>query len=472
MRPVTSQHPPGQQQGQYPIQDQIPPQHSGYPQGYVQQGVAPQGYAQQGGAPQGYVQQGGAPQGYAQAYAYPQQHAYQAPAVQVVAPGPTMLPPGGAPPWGAPQRKRPVVLEILVVVIGGLLASAFLVLMALVTSGSAVVLAILASLVPLLIVGAVVVWVDRWEPEPRFLLIAAFLWGGGVSVAVASLLNSVVGPLVGDLLGSDLNADGASAVFGAPIVEEAMKGLGILLIFLVRRREFNGPVDGVVYASVVALGFAVVEDVQYFAFSSEQLGFVFVMRALLSPFGHVIFSVSMGLALGFASRHRIKAAWVWMFAIGYLVAVGLHMAWNGSLTYANSLGGLLAIFVFLNWLPLGLFAGLVIWLRRREAGILASRLRDYVPSGWLGEGEVQTLTSMRARMQARSWAQQLGPEAKRAMRTYQHAATALAYARQDLYTGHAGNRTRIDELANLETMAAARAEVMARSAAAPQYAGR
>lgn len=440
---------------------QQPPYH--HPQGAPVQTTSGQGYAQTAALQPGYQPQPGYQQGY-------QHPGYGiAPAVQVAAPSMAYAAPPQA-PWVRP-RKRPIALEVTLVVVGGLLASAFVVLMAMVTSSGAVVVAMLLSLVPLLVVGGVLAWVDRWEPEPRFLLIAGFLWGGGVAVAVASLLNSVVGPAIAEALGSAADADLAAATVGAPIVEEGMKGLGILLIFLIRRREFNGPVDGVVYAGVVALGFAVVEDIQYFALNAgDELGFVFVMRALLSPFGHLIFSLPMGIALGIAARRRARHAWVWMFPIGYLVSVSLHMAWNASLSLASSIDGLVAIFVLLNWLPLAVLALLVVWLRRRESAVVASRLRDYVPSGWLTEPEVQSLSSMRASLAARRWARSLGSGAQASMRAYQRAATRLAYARQDLYTGHTGNRARVEEAVLLEEMAHARANVMAQAARPTGYA--
>ena len=429
---------------------------------------------QQQPTPQGYGQQVYAQPGYGQQDAYQQDsyqgYGYQPQPVHVQPPASSMAPQPGAMPWAvATKRKRPVALEIVLVVLGGLAASAFVVLMAIVTSGAAVTVAVLLSLVPLAMIGAVIGWIDRWEPEPRFLMIAAFLWGGGVAVFVASLLNAAVGVAVGNAVAPTMDPALTPAVFGAPLVEEAAKGLGILLIFLFRRREFNGPVDGVVYAAIVALGFAVVEDVQYFALNSEGVGAVFVMRALLSPFGHLIYSLPMGIALGFSSRMRSKAAWVWLFPLGYLLGVALHMGWNGSLTMASTLGHVAAIFVFLNWLPFALLAAVVIWLRRRESHVVVQRLRDYVPSGWLTEHEAQTIASFRASRNARAWAARFGQGAAKAMRDYQRAATRLAYARQDLYTGHAGNRARLDEVDLLHAMAQARAEVVARSQTAPGY---
>src|SRR5206468_2432810 len=122
--------------------------------------------------------------------------------------------------------------------------------------------AAIAALVPFSIVILVVRWIDRWEPEPRPALLFAVLWGAGVAVSVALIFD----------LGIELaaHATGArpssflQAVVQAPIVEEAGKGFGVLLLLWFGRRWFDGPIDGVVYAATVAAGFAFTENVLYF----------------------------------------------------------------------------------------------------------------------------------------------------------------------------------------------------------------
>ena len=55
------------------------------------------------------------------------------------------------------------------------------------------------------------------------------------------------------------------ACISAPFVEEAMKGLAVFGVFYFLRREFDGVVDGVIYATFAALGFAAVENIIYYA---------------------------------------------------------------------------------------------------------------------------------------------------------------------------------------------------------------
>ena len=93
-------------------------------------------------------------------------------------------------------------------------------------------------------------------------------------------------------------------------------------------------VDGVVYAGWVAIGFAAVEDVTYFADteSPAQLLLVFVLRAVLTPFAHPLFTMWIGLAIGRAVRDGRP---LWPHALwGYAAAVAAHALWNGSLALA------------------------------------------------------------------------------------------------------------------------------------------
>ncbi len=144
-------------------------------------------------------------------------------------------------------------------------------------------------------------WIDRWEPEPRSGLIFAFLWGAGVSVLLALIVDFGVSEQIAAGGGATNGTIFAQTVFQAPIVEEFGKGLGVLLIFIVGRRFFDGPVDGIVYAATVASGFAFTENIQYFGLQVAEaggldgtVGEIFIVRGLLSPFAHVMFTAATG----------------------------------------------------------------------------------------------------------------------------------------------------------------------------------
>ena len=184
---------------------------------------------------------------------------------------------------------------------------------------------VLLTLVPVAIVVPVLLWLDVVEPEPVAGRVHALLWGATISIAVAGTVNSVVALTV---------SESAAAVVSAPLVEEFMKGLGVLV--MVRRREVDGVIDGLVYAGWVGLGFAMVENVEYFVAASDDgvLAETFVARALLTPFAHPLFTVWIGWSVG---RAVLRGRPVGRAALtGGVAAVALHAAWNGSLVAAGS----------------------------------------------------------------------------------------------------------------------------------------
>jgi protease PrsW len=335
-------------------------------------------------------------------------------------------------------------------------------------------LATVLALVPLAAVLGTVLWVDRWEPEPWPALAVAFGWGASVSVLVALVINSGAQTALLVVGVDDLRAGALTATVVAPVVEEGIKALGVLLLFLVWRRWFDGPVDGVVYAATVAAGFAFVENILYFgeavaesatgADGGEAVAVVFVLRAVMSPFAHVLFTAFVGLALGWASR-RSTGAWLGAFVLGLAVAVGLHALWNGAATLGTD-SSFLTLYVTVQ-VPLFLgVVGLVVWLRSREARLVQDRLAEYATAGWLAPQELQMLTSLAARRASRRWARARGgPAAGAAMRSFQTTASRLAHHRHRVMTDRARWWAgRADEAALLAEMDLLRRELRRRLA--------
>ena len=159
-------------------------------------------------------------------------------------------------------------------------------------------LALALALLPVPLLVAAILWMDRLEPEPRASLVFAFGWGAGIAALAALIINTA------DLEYVTMPALGAStgeyvaATFGAPVIEETLKGLVLIGLLWRRRAEFDGPTDGVIYAGMVGLGFAMVENVGYYinaVVSPDRggialLGYTFVLRGLLSPLLHPIFT--------------------------------------------------------------------------------------------------------------------------------------------------------------------------------------
>ena len=240
--------------------------------------------------------------------------------------------------------------------------------------------AFLIALIPLAYTIPAFIWLDRLEPEPRAMRWNAFLWGGGISVLVASVANEYTDASFGTT---------AALVISAPVAEEIMKTLGIL--GAAKRNQIDSPLDGVVYAGYVGLGFAMVENIIYFsqAIADDDLGLVFVMRGLFSPFAHPFFTLWVGLAIGAAvqkGRSRRFAA-----MRGLLLAMALHASWN-----ASGVNGYFALLLLGHIVLFVIVVRRLRRMRREEIALVQGRLKQLAFAHQLSPVELEAYGDLRA----------------------------------------------------------------------------
>jgi RsiW-degrading membrane proteinase PrsW (M82 family) len=285
--------------------------------------------------------------------------------------------------------------------------------------------------VPLLI--ALVLLLDRLEPEPRGNLVLCFAWGAGIAALLAAIINTagllfITQPELGKS-----NGEFISATFGAPLVEETLKGMILFWLLWRRRQEFDGPTDGIMYAAMVGLGFAMMENIGYYISAlvqpqvggAELLGFTFVFRGLLAPFAHPAFTAMTGIGVAYAATHR-RAGWA--VGAGLLGAVTLHGLWNGLSTIG--LSGIAAAYLLVAWVLIVLVA-VVVADRRRTVRLIWRFLPAYQGSGVVTEADLRMLSTLRGRRAARLRARGTGGRTvARAVTDYQLAATELALVHQ------------------------------------------
>lgn len=344
-------------------------------------------------------------------------------------------------------RQRPALPVVL-----GLIALAVPVLVAfgLISStvgAAAALVGTMTAVFPVLPVLAAFYWVDRWEPEPPLLLLAAFLWGAGLSVVGAATINDAATGFGEQRFGTG-GGDLVAAVISAPVVEEALKGAFLVGLLYLRRREIDGVVDGIVYAGLVAAGFAFTENILYFgrAFVLDGGGVatVFLMRGVLSPFAHPVFTAFTGIAVGLVARRRNLFGGVLVhrggyLAAGYLAAVGLHALWNVSagLGYLPAVYGVVMVPLF------GGLIALVVWQHRREQRMISAALPGFASAGWIAPTEVPLLASQPGR---RGWRAEVrrraGNGAADAVHDYQNAVSELAFLSDRVQRGTASPETR------------------------------
>ncbi|MGF2948320.1 PrsW family intramembrane metalloprotease [Microbacterium alcoholitolerans] len=385
--------------------------------------------------------------GFASAFDRPA--AYAPPAPQAPSPAPAM------PALVLPVRKGRTV-SVWVFGVLAFVLIALIAYFAMFIGTGASVMGLLLALVPLGIVLLGVRLIDRWEPEPKSMIIFALGWGAVVSVGIALLVDLLFALSVGP------RSAVFSGVIQAPIVEEIAKGFGVFLIYLIGRRAFDGPVDGVVYGALVGAGFAFTENIQYFGVSllaggAGELTVTFIMRGLVSPFAHAMFTALTGFAIGLVARRSASAGQALGAAsIGAIGAILLHAYWNGS----SLLGDFIVLYITTQ---VPLFVGFIlaiIALRREEARLTRQRLGEYAAAGWFTPQEVTMLATPAGRKAGLQWASGLRGDRRGLMRSFIRDAAALAAVRQRAITGRDPHAA-ADEYALLTSTRATRAQLLA-----------
>jgi RsiW-degrading membrane proteinase PrsW (M82 family) len=327
------------------------------------------------------------------------------------------------------RQARATGAPIAVLILLAVLASGVLLIEG-VREPAGLIVAVPLTAAAMAVVVACYFWLDRWEPEPSRLLLLAFLWGASVAIGASLVL---------ELASSEVLGHGAVLVVVGPAIEEAAKGAFLLVMLTgARRREFDGEVDGLVYAGFAAVGFAFVEDIGYVAQSfsqgTEATVATVILRLVLAPFAHPLFTSMIGLGVGLAvSRPQQSARWRYPL-IGYLAAVTLHALWNGSLTFGFA-GYLLVYLVIM--IPAFLAALLIARRhRRRERDVVRRQLPELVYYRLITPAEAGWLDSIAAR---RAWLRSVtarsGKAGAQALRNFQTAATELAFLRDRVQRG-------------------------------------
>jgi protease PrsW len=298
-------------------------------------------------------------------------------------------------------------------------------------------LGVVIAVIPVPIYVVLALWLDRFEPEPARTLAQTFAWGATVAVFIALLGNGLAAAFLEKTWGAGA-ADFLGSVVLAPVVEELAKGAALLFLFSELRDEFDGVVDGVVYAAMVGLGFAMIENVQYYgeavAAGMETSVLTFVLRGMMAPFAHPLFTAMFGIGLGMV-REGPRDGHRWLAAAGgLLLAVLVHSLWNLAATFE---GWFLGLYLMVM---VPAFTG-VLWLiavsLRREGRLIREHLAHLVDEGLLPEAELDCLCRVRRRMRAslQAW-REGGVHRWRRRRAMHRVASELAFHRWRVTRGH------------------------------------
>jgi RsiW-degrading membrane proteinase PrsW (M82 family) len=294
-----------------------------------------------------------------------------------------------------------IALGIAAGLIALLLGLLVLLLIGIETGPVGLLVGMICATIPVPIYVTLVLWIDRYEAEPLWLLGSAFCWGALVAVFIAYVLNTGVEVGVAVVTRNVQAAHTAGAVISAPIVEESAKALFLFIIFFWKKDEFDGVIDGIVYASLVALGFAMTENIQYYGTALRGGADVFTwtlfIRGIMAAFSHPLFTSMTGIGLGLARQSTNLAVKIITPVVGLLMAMAMHAIWNGSGVVGGCLGFLLTYGFFM--VPAFLIILVVIvFSLLREGRIVREFLLPDLQRGVLNQQEYEQLCSIFRRM--------------------------------------------------------------------------
>lgn len=201
----------------------------------------------------------------------------------------------------------------------------------------------------------VIRWADRFEPEPWWLVLAAFVWGAVFATMGGGFSSALAESVLTSLAGRRVDMDVVGATVFAPVFEETFKGLGVALIALVSAlglRELDGPLDGVIYGGVVGLGFTLTEDILYVSNQYQTsgvagfLGLLF-LRTVLLGLSHCTFTACTGLGFGIAAESRNPVTKVVAPVVGFGSAIAMHAMHNFLPTAGGGVG--LVLMLLISW---------------------------------------------------------------------------------------------------------------------------
>ena len=180
---------------------------------------------------------------------------------------------------------------------------------------------------------------DKHEREPLSLLVVSFIYGCISTIITLSIsypINLFILTKEDDVIEQFYNA-----FFKVALIEEFSKFIFVRFV-LYNNKNFNEPFDGIVYAVIVSMGFATIENIIYVF----QYGFTTgILRLFTAVPAHAAFGILMGYFLGkakFTHRKNLQLS---------LAALLIPTLFHGTYDY----------FWFISYVP-GIWTGAIVSL--------------------------------------------------------------------------------------------------------------
>lgn len=315
-----------------------------------------------------------------------------------------------------------------------------------------ILLAIVASVVPALIYGAILWWFDRYEKEPAVLLAAAFLWG-----AIPAIILSLIFQILLDIPISEFADPASAGLIGAsvvaPITEEIFKAGVLALLLLFFRKEIDSAFDGIIYGCMAGLGFAAVENIMYLGVEALESGVEGVivlglLRVFIFGLNHPLFTGLTGWGIAMARTSRNWVVKIIAPFVGLGLAMAAHAIHNLGVSFPDLCWPCLAAWLS-DWGGVLMLLGVIVWATVREQRWIEAYLPDEVEAGTLSQKDYATIKSFLEREIERAGAF-FGGDFKRwwLLGRYYRLATELAFNKRRLarFPGERDTKERIVQL--------------------------
>lgn len=252
--------------------------------------------------------------------------------------------------------------------------------------------------VPVLILLAF--FLDRYEAEPVWMLAVAFFWGATIAILFAGMFNTLNAAILMKLLGKGMG-DALAAPLSAPPVEEISKAMVLFAFFFLKKDEFDGVLDGILYAAMVGLGFAMTENITYYAKGiaaggAQTAAVTFFLRCIMGAYGHPLFTSMTGIGLGISRQSDNPMVKKIAPIAGLCGAMFLHFLWN-----LSGLFGLVQFFMvyFAVMFPALVTVIIVAWFAiKRDSDIVRQHLSGDLQSNWITPADLECLCSVKNRL--------------------------------------------------------------------------
>lgn len=188
------------------------------------------------------------------------------------------------------------------------------------------------ALAPVVSYSVLLALLTRYRREAGWVVFATLICGAVLASGLSTTANELAQMRLTSVVG-DARARVLTPTIAAPILEELCKALLLLVVLLVRRESERPMLDCIVYGALIGLGFAVVENINYFTLAAVQGGTAGLarsvyLRALLGGLNHATFTGIVGAGIGYLLESRTAARGFAALGGGFLAAIAQHIVWN------------------------------------------------------------------------------------------------------------------------------------------------